>query len=232
MTSSFKIGLLLTPALLLTGCGMFGSTPSAKPSPAPTPTNIETEFRTNDDLKPDVAPPAEAHIILSGTEIPVTLTEKRESNSIVYSWMVDAEGETGTPVEVEREKYFSSKDLFSFAATAHEKYDPPLNLIRYPLTVGDSWDWSGDVVIGKNRTKANAKITSSADTLNLPAGNTSALLITVDLTYAGNAAPSVRQLKFWFKPGMGLIRRELWGSSTREPSRPLPPPDSEAPVAE
>jgi hypothetical protein len=231
MTFPTRFALFIIPAISLAGCGLLGkSTP--KPAPVPPPTNIETEFRTNDDLHPDVAPPAEANIILNGTQIPVTLKEKRDGNAIIYSWIVDSTSESGTPVEVESEKYFSSKDIFSFAATAHEKYDPPLNLIRYPLTVGDSWDWSGDVIIGKNRTKASAKITSSADSLNLSAGKTETLLITVDLTYEGKSAPSVRQLKFWFKPGLGLIRRELWGSSTREPSKPLPETGTKTPNAE
>lgn len=213
LTRSF---LATTIALVLFGCDFKGSTP--KPTPPAPVTNIATEFRTREDLKPDLAPPNTANIILNGIQIPVTLKEKRDNNAIIYSWIVDSSKESGEPVEVESEKYFASNDLFSFAATAHEKYDPPISLIQYPLTVGNSWEWAGDVIIGKNRTKAKAKITSSADVLNLTTGKISALLITVELVYEGNAVPNVRNLKFWFKPGAGLIRRELWGSSTREPS--------------
>ncbi|MFM9873157.1 MAG: hypothetical protein ACKVQS_06790 [Fimbriimonadaceae bacterium] len=229
MPSLVRLSLLVFLAISITGCVPKPTTP--EPTPPSQPTSIATEFRTRDDLKPDVAPPNEANIILNGTQIPVTLEEKRDSNSIIYSWIVDPKKESGEPVDVESEKYFSSKDLFSFAATAHEKYDPPISLIQYPLTVGNAWDWAGDVIVGKNRTKAKAKITSSADILNLPSGKLSALLITVDLTYEGKATPSVRKLKFWFKPGSGLVRRELWGSSTREPRRTNSDPDAIAPKA-
>ena len=206
----------------LAGCD-FTYAPQTKPGPEDEePIGISQTFKDSKDLKPEIAPPKEANLVLNGTEIPVTLIEKRDGNSITYTWMVDEGRESGDPVEVESEKYFFTGDLFSFSATAHEKYDPAINLIRYPLNIGDTWEWNGEVITGKTRNKATATIATRSDPLNLPGGKVSTLLVTVKLNYLEITEPSSRELKFWFQPGAGLIRRELWASSTRTPR----PPDS------
>lgn len=215
----FTAALLLISILAVVGCDKLSVSPSeTKPDQNPQPvSSLAKLFQKQADLKPEVAPPREANLILNGTVIPVTLKETRKDNSIVYQWLVDDAEESGKPAEAESEKYFSTADVFSFSATAHEQYDPAINLIKYPLNVGDSWDWAGEVIVGKTRRKATAKVTTSADPLNLPNDKISALLVKVDLVYGGTANPAARELKFWFKPGEGLIRRELWASSTREP---------------
>lgn len=215
MSSKFLLLASSVLALGFVGCVQPKTTP--KPAPTPTPVGISQEFRTGEELRPDVSPPKEANLILSGTEIPVTLREKREGDSIIYTWMVDDGQESGEPVEVESEKYFFNGKIFSFSATAHEKYNPAINLIRYPLTVGQKWDWTGEVITGKVRNKATAVITTQEDALNLPGGKVSTLMVKVELNYTEIAAPGTRELKFWFQPGAGLIRRDLWASSTRGP---------------
>lgn len=209
------------PFILILTIGMVGCFPDSKtPKPTPEPeqpVGISQQYKNSEELKPEVSPPKEANLVLNGTKIPVTLQEKREGNAITYTWIVDEGRETGEPVEVESEKYFFTGDLMSFSATAHEKYDPAINLIRYPLNVSDSWEWAGEVITGKTRNKATATITTQEDTLNLAGGKVSALLVLVKLNYTEIAAPGSRELKFWFKPGEGLIRRDLWASSTREP---------------
>lgn len=211
--TTFALPLLLVAFLV--GC----TPPAAKPNPTPEPepVSIPQEFANRDALKPGASPPREANLILNGTEIPVVLKEKRDSNFIVYSWIVDPAGESGEPVEVESEKYFDTTDLFSFAATAQEKYDPPISLIQYPMTVGKGWEWAGEVITGKSKAKAKASVSSKSDTLNLSTGKVSALMVVVELAYDGISSPNKRELKFWFEPGKGLIRRELWASSTRTP---------------
>lgn len=213
-TASF---LPLIVAVCLAGCEVQGKEIQPVPSPDAEPTAIPQEFGNRDALKPGASPPKEASLILNGTEIPVVLKEKRETGFVLYSWIVDSSGEAGDPVEVESEKYFDTTDLFSFAATAQEKYDPPISLVQYPMTVGKGWDWAGEVITGKTRAKATATISSKSDTLNLPSGKVATLMVKVDLRYEGISSPNKRELKFWFEPGHGLIRRELWASSTRTP---------------
>jgi hypothetical protein len=183
-------------------------------------TPIAQDFQSEADLKASTTPPKLANIILSGTSIPVVLQEKRTQNVITYTWIVDSNKESGEPVEVESEKYFFNGKLFSFAATAHEQYNPPINLIRYPMTVGDTWEWAGDVIFGKTKAKAKATITTSAEEVNLDTGKFSALKVNVEVNFEANSAPKKRELTFFFKPGEGLIRRELWASSTRTPRNP------------
>lgn len=209
--------VFITISLSLTGCFLTKATDPKPADPAQPTTTLSKQFSSQEDLKPTIAPPKEANLILNGTVIPVTLRETRKDNSITYSWIVDDAGESGEPVEVESEKYFASHELFSFSATAHERYNPAINLLRYPLTVGDTWDWNGEVIVGVSKRKASAKIETSAAQLNLPNTKITTLLVKVTLTYEATQSPGTRELKFWFKPGEGLVRRELWGSSTREP---------------
>jgi hypothetical protein len=223
-SSLLAIGFTL---LVIAGC----QPPAPKPGPEintpPEPPKIESIFQTADSLKPEVSPPKEANIILTGTSIPVELTEIQKENQVSYVWIVDPKSESGDPVEVETEKYFYNDSVFSFAGTAHEKYDPPIRLIKYPLEVGTSWEWTGNIITGQIKSPAKATITTSADTANWASGKVNTLLVKVNLEFAARTSPTSRELKFWFKPGEGLIRRDLWDSSTRElrasaPGTPVP----------
>ncbi len=203
--------------------GLTACVNNGQSSAAPTnPSRIAATYQTARELKPNVAPPEFANLILSGTPIPVRLQEVRSGNSLTLDWLADPDGETGgDPVQVESEKYTFSDSYFAFAGTEHEQYDPPISLVKYPFEVGTPSDWAGLVIVGKIKTKATAEITSEAETLNLAVGNIDTVAVTVQISFEGESAPKTRQLKFWFQPGAGVIKRELWSSSTREP-RPEP----------
>jgi len=178
---------------------------------------ISSSFQTQDDLKPGELPPKEATVILTGAQIPVVLDAKRSGEKIVLRWITDAAKESGDPVEVETEVYLSGDEGFSIARAPHETYDPPIRLIRYPLEVGDTWEWSGTIQSGVNVYPASATISTSSDALNLASGKFPALLVTAEVKTSAGAVATKRNLKFWFQPEKGLIRREFWQSSTREP---------------
>ncbi|MBX3114266.1 MAG: hypothetical protein KF836_06840 [Fimbriimonadaceae bacterium] len=219
------VGLI---AFTLAGCVPPPAKSSGTTVPTtPEPPKIDSVFQTAESLKPEVAPPKEANIILTGTSIPVELKETRKENQVSYTWVVDPKSESGDPVEVETEKYFFNDSVFSFAGTAHEKYDPPIRLIQYPLEVGSTWEWTGNIITGQIKSPAKATISTSADTANWASGKVNTLLVKVTLEFAARTSPTARELKFWFKPGEGLIRRDLWDSSTRElranpPGTPAP----------
>jgi len=202
--------------LITVGCETTAPKPGSEVNVPPEPPKIESIFQTADSLKPDVAPPKEANIILTGTSIPVELKEIRKENQVSFVWVVDPKSESGNPVEVETEKYFYNDSVFSFAGTAHEKYDPPIRLITYPLEVGSTWEWNGNIITGQIKSPAKATITTSADTANWASGKVNTLLVKVNLEFVARTSPTSRELKFWFKPGEGLIKRDLWDSSTRE----------------
>jgi len=215
-----SIGICL---LALAGCVKGDEVAPGQPVAPPDPPKIETIYQTADSLKPDASPPKQADIILAGTSIAVELQETRKNNELILVWMVDPNTEAGGPVEVEREKYFYSDSIFSFAGTGHEKYDPPINLIRYPLEVGATWDWSGKIISGQTTNLAKAKISTSPDSPNLASGKVNTLLVKVVLEYVNTTSPMARELKFWFKPGEGIIQRDLWDSSTRMLRAPIAP---------
>lgn len=218
MKSTLALAGLLP--LVLVGCifNRENSNPSTQPA-----TKIPATYQTIADLKPDVNPPEKGNLILGGTPIAVQLDPAHTATTLTLNWMVDSEGRTGgDPVKVESEKYTYSDAFFAFAGTDYEKYDPPIPLAKFPLTVGEGWDWTGSVQVGKTKTKAKATIDPETETLNLAVGNIDALKVTVVLTFDDESAPKQRTLVFWFKPGEGIIKRELWSSSTREP-RPSSP---------
>ena len=210
---------LVFASLFLIGCD---SRIAVKPDPkapdeAETVAPISSSFQTQDDLKPDVLPPKEATVILTGAQIPVVLDAKKTDEKLVLRWITDSNKESGDPVEVETEVYLTSDEGFSISRAPHETYEPPIRLIRYPLEVGDTWDWNGKIQSGVNIYPASATITTSSDALNLASGKFPALLVTVEVKTSAGAVATKRNLKFWFQPEKGLIRREFWQSSTRDP---------------
>ena len=145
-----KSAVVLGAAAIMALSGCVGDkNPKPQGNESANSTRIATTYQTAADLKPGIAPPKLANLILSGTSIPVELQETRSGNSLTLNWMADPEGKTGgDPVIVESEKYRFSDSYFAFAGTDHEQYDPPIPLVKYPLEVGSTGEWSGLVTLG------------------------------------------------------------------------------------
>lgn len=188
--------------------------------PMDEPAQITSSFRDAASLKPDALPPKAANLVLASAEIPVELKANVENGKMTLVWLADYEEKIGKPVVAETESYMFSDAGFSFVSGPHESFDPAIRLIKYPLTVGDKWDWNGKVVTGMTSARAKAQIETSADTLNIPYGNFGTLLVTVKMHMDTGTEGVNRTFKFWFKPGEGLIARELGQSSSRQPRTP------------
>ena len=221
---------LLAPFLLVAGLtlGLVSCDPAKSNSTDTTggstgqidlePEQISKTYNTPKDLNPAVNPPDTANLILGGRLIEVHLQEIRNDSSVIFAWLTPPSGSGQEGVEIEREKYGFSNTGFSLLAGPAESFESGIPLIKFPFTIGDSYDWEGVQYLGKNKRTAKAKVTTSAEQVNLETGNFETVLVTIDLTVeTGTPGGSQSQFKFWIKPGEGVVKREFGFSSTREP---------------
>lgn len=166
---------------------------------------------TFDSIRPDSTPSVKAKLILAGTELPVELRKKARGKIIQYELWAH-----GAPVELET--YRRDDDRFSLLVAADEKYFPEIDLLRFPMKVGQSWSWEGKVQGGTNHT-ARAKVTTSEEQLYLDGLSRKTIKVVVDRTYS-DREPAPLKLSFWFEPNNGIIRREFGTADQRLPLTP------------
>ena len=198
--------LIATLATLGTGC-------SKKPSGS-------TTRYTAKDMQAHKLPYTKAYINYGGSLAETNMSAVNRSGEVDFLFMVD-----GTLHEKESYKYDDKS--FRFTGDAGDQYSPGITLLLFPFEAGDDWMWSGVYVMaGRDPKKASAKITTSSERLTTLAGEYDTVLVVCDLKIeSGSIDPVHKELKFWFAPGKGLIRREIEFSPSREPMEPRP--DSE-----
>lgn len=187
----------LTAALL--GCGCDKGARSQGPS-----------LRDSAVFKPDSLPGEKAKLVLAGTELPVEVKRRSEGKEVVLElWAHDE--------IVQQERYLSEPAAFSLLRAGGEHYDPALPLLKFPMNVGDAWEWKGQLTAGDIHRPATAKITSASAQVYVPEPET-AVKVSVEITLdSGAPTPAMRTLTFWFVEGRGVIKREFGAGSAREP---------------
>lgn len=85
---------------------------------------------------------------------------------------------------------------------------PPLPVIKYPMTVGKTWQWRGTVANGGAPLNGQANLKVAAhEKVQTGVGAVMAYRVDLDLTVS-NGAQSVKLVNsYWFAPGMGMIRQ-------------------------
>ncbi|KAA0225276.1 MAG: hypothetical protein AKCLJLPJ_01929 [Fimbriimonadales bacterium] len=118
---------------------------------------------------------------------------------------------------LEEEVYKVTTDGISLITFGiNETFDPPLQLLKFPMRVGDGFDWSGTFTSGKPL-PTNAEITTAAESISLATGAAQAVRVDVLLKLSdGSPQPSERRMVFWFVKGEGPVRRDF-GDDVREP---------------
>jgi hypothetical protein len=169
---------------------------------------------SSNDLEPDRAPGDQATLLLANIPVPVTVEREQANGAVTFSLV----GEHGQMIEEER--YVSNSTEFSLAQAAGEFYEPPITLLKFPMNVGDSWEWQGTMRAGNISREASASILSSPGEVVI-AGQREAVKIRVDLEMeSGGPETAKRTLTFWFVPQQGLVKREFGAGSSRIPSEP------------
>jgi len=168
-------------------------------------------YATSDLIVPDGLPYSTARLILAGKSLPVEMSRVKKGDSVDFNLVCKKE-----VLEVE---HFQSDDKsFRFAGLSDEAFVPPIPLVRYPFTVGETWDWAGTAGLGPNTKQATAGLLSSEETINLSGGVNECVLVTANLVVeTPGGTNSKRTLKFWIQPMKGVVKREFGFSSTREP---------------
>ena len=155
-------------------------------------------------------------------EMPVTLRlanveieaeAKMESSGNTRTIKVTRDG-----VPIEEEVFFVTAESVAVKSLGTgERFDPPLMLFKVPFTIGDSFEWSGNIDLAGPAIKASAKSVTSRDRPDLATGPREALKVAVDLIIDdGSPKPALRKLDFWFVDGVGPVRRD-YGNQIRTP---------------
>jgi hypothetical protein len=172
-----------------------------------------TYLATAKTIAPATDPPEKAILTLSGSPYDVTVATERDRTH--YSIVLLNKGE-----EFDREEYEDSFEAFRLVRAAGERYEPPIDLLRFPMRAGEKpWTWTGQIVNGKPR-DAEATIQTSEDRQYVGGAAIGAVRTVVTLRFlaVGGKTAAERKLTFWFAPGKGVFRREFDAVSVREPA--------------
>ncbi|MEQ1822511.1 MAG: hypothetical protein ABL949_08375 [Fimbriimonadaceae bacterium] len=150
---------------------------------------------------------------MSDTEIPVVMRVKKEGSLVIFE-------SVNHDTVLETEKYDLQPEAFSLVELV-ETYNPPIKLIGFPMSIKDSWEWSGVQTSASIERKAKATITSSLDNLSQDGV---AGLETVKITVAlevesGVSKPRESKLEFWFAAGKGIVKRTYGTAIMRRPAK-------------
>lgn len=169
------------------------------------------------ELRPDASPGAKARMVLGSLAFPVEVKLTPSPDKVAIELWAHEQ-------PFEEEVYSNPSDGFGLIDAAGERYEPPVPLLKFPLRVGDSWDWKGKMVTGDTSRTASAKIITRDDLLRVGPETHKALAVDVDLEmHSGGPKPAKRKLIFWFVPEKGVMKREFGVSTSREPIPDLPP---------
>lgn len=190
----------LVVAYLLAGC-------------APKTGGSGPEIATSSAINPAAMLPKAAKLKIGEIDMPVEVQQTVKGSEIQLDLV--AHGQV-----FETEGYVLSDASFDLVDAAGEHYEPKLPLLKFPMKVGDTWTWSGEMTAGQEPHKATATVTSTKDSVLLPGlGTTDTVLVVVDLSIeSGGPTPANRKLRFWIANGKGVIKRQFGVASSREPA--------------
>lgn len=176
-------------------------------------TGTGAEYKTSTDLKPETPIPATANLKIGEINMPVEIKQKSEGKTVTID--MEAHGQI-----FETESYVVGDSSFDLDEAAGEHYEPNLPLLKFPMKVGDTWNWKGTMTAGEKPHEASAVVTTTNDSVLLPgSGTTETVLVVIDLSIeSGGPTPASRKLRFWFAKDKGVIKRQFGVGSSREPA--------------
>lgn len=149
---------------------------------------------------------------MGGIQMPVKVVEKRTPNEVRFEMITRDQ-------VLETERYGVSPKHFQLIEANLETFEPPIELLRFPMNVGARWDWSGHLVSGDRKHQATALVISEVDGPIENLTGTESMRIDVQLSIdSGAGKPASRELSFWFMPKQGVVSRKFAFASTRIPA--------------
>jgi hypothetical protein len=119
---------------------------------------------------------------------PLYLVETVSSFQPIHDWY----SKPGGWVLLHREEYVKSG--------AKAEFQPTRQLLKNPLSNGDSWQWKGKGMMGLDIDESNK--VSGSETVSVPAGKFTAMKVTTQVVQGG--APVTKT--YWYAPGVGLVK--------------------------
>ena len=114
---------------------------------------------------------------------------------------------------VDEESYIVRDGSILLARAAGEDFIEPVTLLKFPLSLGDQYDWQGKIVCNQEKIDCTAKVTTSTDFVTFRFKSQDAVKVEVNLKLNKRVQ---RKLSFWFVKGMGILKTEI-GKNVREP---------------
>jgi len=123
-------------------------------------------------------------------------------------------------VTIEEEVYgVTTEEITLVQLGTAESFSPPIPLLRFPVAIGKSLDWKGQLLLSDREFFGTAKIVSERTMADMPNGSFETVLVTVDLSIDTGDQGAKRKLRIWFADGEGPIKRDF-GNQVREPRAP------------
>ena len=86
---------------------------------------------------------------------------------------------------------------------------PPVPVIKFPLTIGKTWKWKGNVSSAGSKYEAQADLKVAAlETLKTAAGTLKAFRVDMSLSTVVEGKPVNAVNSYWFAGGVGLVKQQ------------------------
>lgn len=169
-------------------------------------------IKTAVELLPDALYSTKAVLNYGGTPVPVDMT--REAQGATVKFLLMAHDQV-----LETETYASSVGEFALVSI-DEQFEPPLPLLKFPLTIGEGWTWKGELLVGGRRHSAEADIKPTTEQLYLTkSGGVDTVKVVVELRIdTKTSTPAKRPITYWFVKGKGIVQREIGKATSRAPA--------------
>jgi hypothetical protein len=168
-------------------------------------------INSREDMNPTADPPVAATVTSAGTTRQVSLCTDVDGESYSIDMLLHDES-------YDQEVYDLRGGAFSIAEAAGERYEPPIPILKFPMVVGEPWEWSGQMSSGSVPVPATGTIETFADRVYVCGMPVDCVIARVKLVLdATSNAPILREMTFYFSPDKGLFKREYGTQSIREP---------------
>jgi hypothetical protein len=181
----------------LTGCNNL---------PQETETSNRPYVHKVDEFLPLNGGQVEAVFSVDGTTTDYKLKTVREGSKVSFQAV-------SHDMIVDEETYEVKGDQVLLHYAAGEEFQEPIPLMKFPLKVGEEYEWKGAMVSSQESIEGAAKVVTSTDFVRLKDKSQDAIKVEINLTFGKGAN---RKLSFWFVKGQGVLRTEM-GKNVREP---------------
>jgi hypothetical protein len=180
-----------------------------------TPEKKGPHIRTREEIDPTFALDKHAKVTSAGLARPMDVDTDLDDNE--YIVRLELHGE-----EYDEEVYKDLPGSFSLSQAAGEMYDLPIPLLKFPMQVGDTWNWEGAATAAGESSPATAVVKTDEEEIFVCGVAVQAVRtsVTISIVPRPGAQPIDREMTFYFAPKRGLFKRSWGNTSIREPDCP------------